>query len=182
MGFNGNTAMNTILDVSFFERPTLEVAETLIGQMLCRQLPDGRVIRTRLTEIEAYDGPEDQACHAHKGRTQRTETMFGPAGHFYVYLCYGMHWMLNVVTGPAGYPAAILIRGTELVQGPGRLTKVLLIDKALNAKPAGQHTGLWFEPAPPDLPKGKIQRTPRIGIDYAGELWRNKPWRWLLTY
>ncbi len=174
--------MNTVLEQSFFDRPTLKVAEELIGQMLCRRMPDETVISTRLTEVEAYDGPEDQACHAHKGRTPRTETMFGSPGHFYVYLCYGMHWMLNVVTGPVDYPAAILIRGTEVIQGPGRLTKQLLIDKALNAKPATESTGLWFEQAPADSARTRIRRTTRVGIDYAGKTWREKPWRWVLEH
>ena len=112
----------------FFDRPTLEVAPDLLGKFLCREV-DGSILRLRITEVEAYDGPEDKACHAHRGKTPRNEIMFGPAGRWYVYLCYGMHWMLNAVTGPVDFPAAVLFRGCLEVTGPGRLTKALGIDR-----------------------------------------------------
>lgn len=137
--------MGKIIKKEFFEDDVHAVAEALLGQYLCRRLPAGECVRYRVTEIEAYDGPEDKACHASKGRTPRTEVMFAFGGVWYVYLCYGMHWMLNIVTGAKDYPAALLIRGVGDIQGPGRVTKALQIDKQLNAKTAKQSEGLWFE-------------------------------------
>ena len=144
------------------------------------------------------DGPEDRACHASKGRTERTEVMFGEAGRFYVYLCYGMYFMLNIVTGKKDYPAAILIRGAEVIDGPapleiararsvkalmgpGKLTKALKIDKKLNDKSVSRRTGLWLEDRGFDLKSAgwRIKRTPRIGVQYAGQ-WAKKPYRFLL--
>mgnify|MGYP001217485127 CR=1 FL=1 len=164
---------------NFFDRPVLEVCEDLIGQYLVK---DGQ--KLLITEIEAYDGPLDLACHASKGRTKRTEVLFGPPGRFYVYLCYGVHWLLNVVTGPEEYPAAILIRGAGDITGPGRLTKQLSINADYNTKPATPKTGLYFMPSAASLAKRqhhKIQKTPRIGVDYAGPVWSQKPYRFLLT-
>ena len=96
------------------------MAKALLGMTLCRRLDDGSVLRARIVETEAYFGEEDTACHAHKGRTPRTDVMYSPGGYAYVYLCYGMHDMLNVVTGPADHPEAVLIRGVEGASGPGR--------------------------------------------------------------
>src|SRR5881409_1569767 len=118
-----------ILPRSFHARSVHDVARDLLGMTLVRALPAGRGaperLAGRIVEVEAYDGPQDLACHASKGRTQRTDVMFGEAGHAYVYLVYGMHWCLNVVTGPVGYPAAVLIRALEPLEGvdamdPGR--------------------------------------------------------------
>jgi DNA-3-methyladenine glycosylase len=105
--------------------------------------------------------------------------MFGPAGRWYVYLCYGMHWMLNVVTGSAGVPAAVLIRGAGVHVGPGRVTKGLGIDRSFDGQPAGRRAGLWFEPGGSAVPRRLIERTPRIGVDYAGE-WAEKPLRFVV--
>ena len=132
-----------------------------------------------LTEVEAYDGPEDLASHASKGRTPRTEVMFGPAGVFYVYLIYGMHWMLNVVTGEPGYPAAVLIRGTTNISGPGRITARLQIDKSLNGRPAKKSSGLWFENHSIVIPVELIETTPRIGVEYSVD-WSRVPYRFIL--
>jgi DNA-3-methyladenine glycosylase len=141
----------------------------------------GAVRRARITETEAYDGPEDRASHASKGRTARTAVMFGDAGRWYVYLVYGMHEMLNVVTGPADYPAAILIRGVEGFSGPGRLTRALGIDRArFNTRLANPDTGLWLEDDGCHVPDARVLATPRIGIDYAGPAWTAKPWRFVL--
>lgn len=166
-------------DQSFFNRPVLDVCEGLIGQYMVKD--DQKLL---ITEIEAYDGPKDLACHASKGRTKRTEVLFGPPGRFYVYLCYGIHWLLNVVTGPENYPAAILIRGVGDISGPGRLTKQLGINANYNTKPATPKTGLYFAPAAASLPthqQHKILKTPRIGIDYAGPIWSQKPYRFVLN-
>jgi len=172
--------MPGILPRELFECPVLEVAKELIGASLVRLIPDSNTIfSSMLTEVEAYDGPEDLASHASKGRTPRTEVMFGPAGVFYVYLIYGMHWMLNVVTGEPGHPAAVLIRGTTNISGPGRITARLQIDKSLNGKPAKKSSGLWFENRSIAIPDERIKTTPRIGVEYSGD-WSRVPYRFIL--
>jgi DNA-3-methyladenine glycosylase len=168
-----------IISTDFLNRPTLVVAEELLGQYLCREM-DGEVHRFCITEVEAYDGPEDKACHAHRGKTDRNSIMFGPAGHWYVYLCYGMHWLLNVVTGPEDFPAAVLFRGLREVSGPGRLTKKLQIDKVQNQKPCSHDTGLWLEKSGIQPCSSDIEKTPRIGIGYAGPEWVAAPYRFVL--
>lgn len=170
--------MPTILPPSFFNRPTLEVARDLLGKTLMRRFPDGTTRALRITEVEAYDGPDDKASHASKGRTPRTEVMFGESGHFYIYLCYGLHWMLNIVTGPKDYPAALLIRGVEGITGPARLTKALKIDRSLNTLPATEDSGLWFEDRGEKV--GKVKSTKRIGVDYAGKEWAGREWRFVM--
>lgn len=162
---------------SFFDRKTLSVAKELLGKYLVREI-DGKIIRQKITETEAYIGPHDLACHSSRGRTTRCEPMFAEAGTIYVYFTYGMHWMLNIVTEEKNYPAAVLIRGTEEVTGPARLTKALKIDKTLNGKSLGKKTGLWIEDGPAVAPK-KIARTPRIGVTYAKEGWAEKPYRFI---
>ena len=122
-----------ILTSDFFHRPCLEAAAELPGKLLCRRMEDGSVLRLRILETEAYCGEDDTACHAHKGRTQRTEVLYAAPGTLYVYLCYGIHWMLNVVTGDKEDPQALLIRACENACGPGKLTKALGIDKRFNA-------------------------------------------------
>lgn len=166
-----------VLPKHFFERPVLEVTEGLLGKHLCREL-GGEIVRLRVCEVEAYDGPHDKACHAARGKTARNAVMFGTAGYWYVYLCYGMHWMLNVVTGPRGYPAAVLVRGAGTWTGPGRLTRALQIGKALNGMPARRASGLWFEDDGL-VPQGaQVKRTPRIGVHYAKE-WAHAPYRFV---
>ena len=169
----------------FFERPVLKVAPDLLGKVLVRKYR-GKEIRGMITEVEAYDGPRDKASHASRGMTERNKIMFGEAGRFYVYFTYGMHWMLNVVTGDEGYPAAVLIRGIQSyevglrkIDGPGRVTKFLRIDKALNGKLATTKNGLWFEDREIVVPELKIERTPRVGVQYAEE-WAGRPYRFLL--
>ena len=171
--------MKKILTKNFFNRPAPVVAQDLLGKYLVRK--HGRTeAALMITETEAYDGWRDKASHASRGKTARNEPMFGGAGVFYVYLCYGMYWMLNVVTGDEGYPAAVLVRGAEEGKGPGRLTKRLAIDKRFNEKPASQKTGLWFEDRGVEVPLRALQKTPRIGVAYAGEKWARKKWRFVL--
>ncbi|MSP20728.1 MAG: DNA-3-methyladenine glycosylase [Alphaproteobacteria bacterium] len=170
--------MRRILTRAFFDRPTLLVAEELVGKFLARAR-DGVMCTHRLTEVEAYDGPQDKASHAHRGRTPRNAVMFGPAGVLYVYVCYGMHHMLNVTTGPEDYPAAVLIRGVEGISGPGRLTKALDITRALDRLPASKTTGLWFEDRGGTPPR--IQRTARIGVAYSGPVWSRRRYRFVLS-
>ncbi|MBG30124.1 MAG: 3-methyladenine DNA glycosylase [Opitutae bacterium] len=166
------------LKQDYFNRPTLEVTRDLLGKCLCRKL-DGETKRLRISEVEAYDGPKDKACHAHRGKTARNEVMFGPAGRWYVYLCYGMHWMLNVVTGPVDFPAAVLLRGCVEVIGPGRLTKALSVDRVQDREIISPDCGLWIEDDGCEAPVTEVRRTPRIGIGYAGKEWVDKPYRFV---
>ncbi len=166
------------LSQNFFNRSTLVVAEELLGKFLVKQEGFER-ISLMIIEVEAYDGPLDLACHASKGQTLRNSVMFGPAGYFYVYFVYGMYWMLNVVTGPEKYPAAVLIRGAGQYNGPGKLTRALHIDKSFQGKLATPETGLWFEDRGIVL-HSPIQKTARIGIDYAGKVWSQKPYRFVI--
>ncbi len=171
-----------ILPRDYFDRPTLDVARSLIGKYLVRENGRG-LIAGKITEVEAYVGPQDKACHASKGRTARTDVLFGPPGHAYVYLCYGMYEMLNVVTEQEGFPAAILLRAVEcdglLIDGPGRLTRALDIDRRLNRLDLTVGQVLWFEDRGEAVPRGMLKTYPRIGVNYAGE-WAKKPWRFRL--
>jgi DNA-3-methyladenine glycosylase len=162
----------------FFDRPADRVARELLGTWLVIRDADGRLTRHVVFETEAYLGAHDLACHGSRGLTRRNATMFGPAGRWYVYLCYGMHWMLNIVTGAEGVPAAVLIRGVGGHVGPGRLTKALGIDRAFDGRPAARATGLWFESGA-EVPRRLVGRTPRIGVGYAGD-WAEKPLRFIV--
>lgn len=175
------------LDRAFFARPTLRVARELIGLHLVYRHDTGRRV-ARIVETEAYQGPRDLAAHSARGRTARTEVMFGPPGHAYVYLIYGFWHCLNVITAAAGTPHGVLIRAAEPItgidaptHGPGLLCKAFDIDRRLNGvdlcapKPV-----LWIEAPATDRGRArqacKVARSPRIGVDYAGE-WAHKPWR-----
>ena len=159
-----------------------------------RRHPEGETVG-RIVETEAYIGPQDLACHASKGRTARTEVMFGPAGHAYVYFIYGFYNMLNMVTEATGYPAAVLIRAVEpvigvelmkarrqngalrnLASGPGKLCQAFAIDRTLNGADLRGDL-LYVEDRGDPVPK--FRATPRIGVDYAGK-WKNKPYRFLV--
>lgn len=198
-----SSAKSFVLEPTWFSRPTCVVAADLIGKVLCRRVTDSdgmvKILRARISETEAYIGENDAACHAHAGtRTPRTEIMYEQGGVFYVYLTYGIHHMLNLITGPAESPESVLIRAgfltdnsdrlqdeqqlstdkqlTHLKQlaGPGKLTKRLQIDRTLYGQLIAPITDLWVEDdgcAPP------ISLRPRIGIDYAGEAKD-----WLLRY
>ena len=132
-----------------------------------------------ITDVEAYDGFDDKASHAHRGETERNAPMFGEAGHWYVYLVYGMHWMLNIVTGEKEYPAAVLIRGVEGFSGPARVTKLLGVTKTVNGKKADYSSGFWIEDRSVKIARSSLRRGPRIGVDYAG-VWAKKPYRFYL--
>jgi len=179
---------------SFYERSTIVVAKQLLGKYLVRQHPKGNTVG-RIVETEAYVGPQDLACHAAKGRTARTEVMFGPPGHAYVYFIYGFYNMLNLVTEAKDYPAAVLIRAVEPVQGielmqnrrrssalrslasgPGKLCQAFGIDRSLNG--ADLCGGVLFVQDSGD-PVPKFLAKPRIGVDYAGK-WKDKPLRFLV--
>jgi len=169
---------NTVLPASFFDRPADRVARDLLGSWLAIRADDGRISRHMIFETEAYLGAHDLACHGSRGLTARNATMFGPAGRWYVYLCYGMHWMLNIVTGREGVPAAVLIRGVGEHSGPGRVTKPLGIDRSFDGRSAHRRTGLWLEASGVIVPRRLVVRTPRIGVAYAGE-WAEKPLRFV---
>jgi len=167
---------------TFFNRPTLAVARSLVGKYLVRENGDGTVAG-RIIEVEAYVGSQDKACHASKGRTARTEVLFGPPGISYVYLIYGMYHMLNVVTERAEFPAAVLIRAIEvdgeLIDGPGKLCRELGIDRSLHRLDMTYGSQLWFEDRGERVSRKQVGMFPRIGVDYAGA-WAKKPWRFRL--
>jgi DNA-3-methyladenine glycosylase len=178
-----NTSSGKILTRAYFNRTTLAVARSLLGKYLVRENGKGSVAG-QIIEVEAYVGPHDMACHASKGRTLRTDVLFGPPGIAYVYLIYGMYHCLNVVTEQVEFPAAVLIRAVEiegtLIDGPGRLCRALKIDRSLNRidVTAGRH--LWFEDRGLRIPQQTIGTFPRIGVDYAG-IWAAKPYRFRIV-
>lgn len=171
--------MRKVLASVFFNRPILEVSQDLLGKFLVRKIGN-KEIASMIIEVEAYDGSNDQASHASRGRTLRNEPMFGPAGRWYVYLIYGMYWMLNIVTGPKDYPAAILIRGVRDAKTPGRLTKYFQIDRSFNVRIANKATGLWIEDWGVKIDPRDLKRTKRIGVNYAGPYWSRRRYRFLI--
>ncbi|MCK3683740.1 DNA-3-methyladenine glycosylase [Maribellus sp. YY47] len=161
---------------SFFRQEVTEVAPQLLGKTLVRKFDDGSIGKFMITEVEAYRGTEDLACHASKGRTARTEVMFHNGGLVYVYLIYGMYWMLNFVTGTENEPTAVLIRGLEGISGPGRVGRTLQLDKSFYGEDLSTSERIWLEES--DIIPRHIT-TPRIGINYAGEPWISKHWRFV---
>ena len=161
----------------FFARPAKLVAKDLLGKNLCVQQNDA-VWRGVIFETEAYIGEHDLASHASKGRTERTDVMYGPPGNVYMYLIYGMYWMLNFVCAPEGDPQAVLVRGAGEYDGPGKLTKALGINKSINSQPLNFKTGVWIEDIG-SAESSKIIQTPRIGVDYAKE-WSHELLRFVL--
>lgn len=162
----------------FYQRDVLEVAPDLLGQHLVRVAPDGSYSSYVITETEAYRGEEDLACHASRGRTPRTEVMFGEGGHLYMYFIYGMYWMMNVVTGPEGIAQAVLFRGVREAGGPGKLTRLLELDRGYYGEDLVHSPRIWIEPSGI---RPAYTASLRVGIDYAGEEWMNKPWRFLMN-
>jgi len=185
------------MDRGFFQRETLIVARELIGKLLVRIIDNYRVSGI-IYETEAYDGEKDLACHARSGKTDRNAVMYGDGGHAYVYFTYGMHWMVNCVSGPFGYPAAVLIRAVHPIEGidhirrqrapiqekhwcngPAKLAKALSITSELNGvdlyalgSPLRVEFGF-------SVPAAWISSTPRIGIQNIPEPWKSKPWRFI---
>jgi len=166
-----------LLTDEFFHRDCLILAPALLGKTLCRRLPDGSIKRLRISETEAYRGEEDSACHAHKGRTKRTEVMYGESGTLYIYLCYGIHWLLNIVSGEAEQPQAVLIRACEGAEGPGRLTKALGITGELNRCHILRCDDFWLED---DGQAVEYITAQRVGIGYASKEDQALPWRFIL--
>ena len=164
------------LDYAFFHRPCLEVARDLVGKLLVHETESG-VLHLRISETESYCGPDDTACHVSKGRTPRTEVFYADAGTLYVYLCYGMHWMLNIVTGDIEDPQAVLIRACVEAPGPGKLTKKLGITGVLN-KGSILHGPLWIED---DGYRCHVATDKRVGIGFATQEDQDKPWRFKMV-
>lgn len=192
---------------SFFATDAESLARALLGAHLVRTLDDGRMIRLRINETEAYLGIEDRAAHSFGGRrTARTEPMFAAAGTSYVYFTYGMHHCFNIVAGRVDEPVAVLIRGGEVIagleaaianrgwsieqhaqrpralaDGPAKLCRALAIDRALNAIDLAASDRLWVEPGDAArVPDRDVQRTPRIGVEYAAE-WASRPLRFVVS-
>lgn len=179
------TQSKEILKRSFYSsNDTLKIAKSLLGCVLVRKV-GRKEIRGMITEVEAYMGEDDLASHASKGRTPRTELMFGEAGHAYIYLVYGMYHCLNIVTGKKDFPSAVLIRAASFddieykkTNGPGKLCKVLEIDKQLNGIDVTLGEKLWIEEGI-RIHEKKIKASPRIGVAYAGHSASN-PWRFYI--
>jgi DNA-3-methyladenine glycosylase len=159
----------------FYIRDVLIVAPELIGKYIVIRHKNNDFQKFIITETEAYRGSEDKACHASRGETRRNKVMFDEGGRIYVYFVYGMYWMLNFVTAPVGVPQAALIRGIEGFNGPGKLTKALGIDRSYYGEDLSTSGRIWVED---NGVKPSYKTGPRIGIDYAGEYWKNKPWRY----
>ncbi len=161
----------------FFSRDVLEVAPDLLGKILVRHFDNGETWRFTISETEAYRGEEDLGCHASKGRTPRTEVMYQKGGLVYVYLIYGMYWLLNFTTGDEEHAQAVLIRGTLEVQGPGRVGRALQLDKSFYGEDLITSNRLWVEAPKEQQSNAVFTTSPRIGIDYAGKEWAGKLWR-----
>jgi len=166
-----------ITDKGFFRQDATELAPALIGKLLARRMPDGSVIRLRITETEAYCGVDDTACHAHRGKTKRNELLWREGGTVYVYLCYGIHWLMNIISGKEDDPQGVLIRCCESAEGPGRLTRALGIDGSFNGLDITDCAGLWLED---DGLQVNITCDKRVGIAYADECDRDRPWRYIM--
>jgi DNA-3-methyladenine glycosylase len=189
------TLFSPCLSHAFFARPTLAVARGLLGMRLVRLL-DGMRLSGTISEAEAYIGEEDLGCHAHSGKTNRNAAMYGPPGFAYVYFTYGMHWMLNAVTEAKGFPAAVLLRAIQPVEGidvisarrrggdtfgPAKLTRAFGIDASLNgADLCTPASGLWIEAAAP-VAENDVITGPRVGLYTVPEPWRSIPWRFRLA-
>ena len=156
------------LSYDFYHRPCLEGARDLVGKVLVRG--DKKL---RLSETEAYVGEADTACHAHKGKTKRTEVMYRQAGTIYIYLCYGMHWLLNIVTGEEEQPEAVLIRACVDAEGPGKLTKHLGITGVLNRKSICAEELYIID----DGFTCQVTTDRRVGIAYASQEDQDRLWR-----
>ncbi|HUM49733.1 MAG TPA: DNA-3-methyladenine glycosylase [Anaerolineaceae bacterium] len=194
---NSENKPRVIIPRSFYDRPAPQVAPQLVGCRLVRIL-NGQRLAGLITETEAYQGEEDLACHARIGLTPRTEPMYGPPGHAYIYFTYGMHWLLNAVTDKEGVPAAVLIRGLLPIEGleqmaalrpalnhdkawldgPAKLAQALALDGSLNRTDLCAPDSNLFIETGVHVPPEALQMKPRVGINSVPEPWRSMPWRW----
>jgi len=182
---------------SFYTRPTLTVAKDLLGKYIVRKFREKKLIG-KIIETEAYIGPQDKASHAFGGKvTPRNKAEYLIGGHIYIYLVYGMYWQLNISTDGEGKPECVLLRALEvpgksenIASGPGKLCRYLKLDKSFYGEDLTKSKRIWLEdPAPrrvqgklrwSKIPESKIEKTARIGIDYAGPYWSKKKWRFLI--
>lgn len=158
-------------------QPAQVLAPELLGKLLCRRTKQG-ILKYRITETECYYGEEDTACHACRGKTERTKVLYEKGGTAYVYLCYGMHCLFNVVSGREGHPEAVLIRGVTGYNGPGKLTRAMNIDRALNEVDMVNSKEIWIED---DGDRPDYITAKRVGIDYATEEYRDILWRFIVN-
>ena len=184
---------------SFFDRPALTVARELLGQRLVKLEGDQRIAGL-IIETEAYVGTEDDGCHARAGLTNRNRSMWGPPGHAYVYFTYGMHWMLNIVTGRDGFPAAVLLRGVEpveghevirrrragrlepeLTDGPAKLCQAFALDRSFDGLDLCHPESVLFIERDAGIPETSVTTGPRVGLNHVSEPWKSKPWRFRVT-
>ena len=165
------------LEEDFFTRDVLEVAPSLPGKFLCVNLLNHSFQRHMITEVEAYRGEEDEACHARRGRTSRNEIMYHRGGFIYMYFIYGMYWMFNIVTAEEGIPQAVLVRGIKGYNGPGKLTRHLNLDRSFYGEDLTASPRIWVEDHGIEV---KIDKGKRIGIGYAGSHWREIDWRYYI--
>lgn len=162
------------IDESFYFKNADILARELVGKLLCIRRDDGEILRVRISETECYMGTSDTACHASRGKTPRTSALWQEGGCTYVYLCYGMYYMFNIITGEEGDPQGVLIRGIEGYLGPGRFTKYCGIDKSYNMIDMKKSDFLWLED---DGYTPEILLGERIGIGYADKIDRERLWR-----
>lgn len=184
-----------VISRSFFERPTLMVARELLGQRLVKLEGDQRIAGL-ITETEAYIGSEDDGCHARAGLTKRNRSMWGPPGHSYVYFTYGMHWMLNIVTERDGFPAAVLLRAvepvegheiirrrragrpeSELTDGPAKLCQAFSLDRSFDGLDLCHPESVLFIERGVSIPEHSVTTGPRVGFNQVSEPWKSMPWR-----
>lgn len=164
------------IEKDFFCQDALEIAPLMLGMRICRKLPDGQILSSRIMETEIYRGEEDLACHASKGKTARNRIMYEKGGHAYIYLIYGLHWLFNVVTGEENSPQAILIRALEKPwDGPAKWTRAFSVTGAQNGIYLPGNDEIWLE----DGERIPFVTAPRVGIDYAPEPWKSMPWRFI---
>lgn len=173
------------LDRDAFNRPTLQVARHLLGKFIVRDA-DGIQRSAMITEVEAYKGPRDRACHAYQWRrTARVEPLYRDGGAVYVYLVYGMHWLLNFSTAGEGKPEGVLIRAIaasvdgerKLFTGPGKVTQYLRIDKRFNGQDATCSEQIWLEDRGIRVSARSVRKGPRVGVEFAGAYWAARAWR-----
>ena len=162
------------LDNNFYKGSAEDVAPMLVGKLLCIKKDGGEVLRMRIGETECYLGVEDTACHASRGKTPRNSALWQAGGSTYVYLCYGMYYMFNIITGEEDDPQGVLIRGIEGYMGPGKFTKYCGIDKSFDRIDMRDSDRIWLED---DGYVPEIILSPRVGIDYAKKDDRERLWR-----
>jgi DNA-3-methyladenine glycosylase len=165
------------LNREFYIRDVLELAPDLLGKKLLRSA-DGKISEYYITEVEAYRGSEDLACHASKGRTARTEAMFMEGGHIYMYFIYGMYWMFNIVAGERDVPQAVLVRSLKGIHGPGKISRQLGLDRSFYGESLVSSDRIWLEEG---MGLIRYQTGKRISVDYSGDYWKQKEWRYFIS-